>query len=243
MAPSWISTNKNIHAKDKPAELCAHQPQEETAARRPAASTSDLLRPSPNYRGTSGFSVSLTFLTLFLRKHTFLQRITQWKENRPSIFRPQFGKNLELFFFLIKAPHNLKFLYVLIIQFQNTTLIARGPHGKALSQQDSHRFLQERAARCPPPFFSAWVATRFLNPCTLLSFKGAIPGPFPFPSQQVVKGPMACKLPVARLGQPARGQAIGCGVPAGEITRQDKSLGLPRDLAAGSRLLGKTARV
>ena len=64
MAPSWISTNKNIHAKDKPAELCAHQPQEETASRQPAAFTSDLLRPSPNYRGTSGFSVSLTFLTL-----------------------------------------------------------------------------------------------------------------------------------------------------------------------------------
>ena len=64
MALSWISTNKNIHAKDKPAELYAHQPQEETASRQPAAFTSDLLRPSPNYRGTSGFSVSLTFLTL-----------------------------------------------------------------------------------------------------------------------------------------------------------------------------------
>ena len=97
MAPSWISTNKNIHAKDKPAELCAHWSQE-TASRRPAASTSDLLRPSPNYRGTSGFSVSLTFLTLFLKKHTFLHRMPQWKENRPSIFRPQFAKPLELCF-------------------------------------------------------------------------------------------------------------------------------------------------
>ena len=26
MALSWISTNKNIHAKDKAAELCAHLP-------------------------------------------------------------------------------------------------------------------------------------------------------------------------------------------------------------------------
>ena len=95
----------------------------------------------------------------------------QWKENRLTIFRPDLQKNLELvFFFLIKAPHNLKFLHVLIIQFQNTKLIAQGPHGKAPSQQDSHKFHLERAARCPPPFFSASVATRFLNPCTLLSF-------------------------------------------------------------------------
>ena len=172
MAPSWISTNKNIHAKDKPAELCAHQPQEETASRQPAAFTSDLLRPSPNYRGTSGFSVSLTFLTLFFKKRTFLHRMPQWKENRPSIFRPQFAKNLELgcIFFLIKAPHNLNFLHILIIQFQNTKLIAQGSHGKDPSQQDSHRFHHERAARCPPPFFSAWVATRCLTPCNLLNF-------------------------------------------------------------------------
>ena len=99
MALSWISTNKNIHAKDKSAELCAHQPQEETASRQPAAFAGDLLSPSPNYRDTSWFSVSLTFLTLFLKKHTFLYRMPQWKENRPSIFRPQFAKSLELFFF------------------------------------------------------------------------------------------------------------------------------------------------
>ena len=77
MAPSWISTNKNIHAKDKPAELCAPQPQEETASLQPAAFTIDLLKPSPNYRGTSGLSVSLTFLTLFFKKkkkaHFFIE--------------------------------------------------------------------------------------------------------------------------------------------------------------------------
>ena len=40
----------------------------ETASLQPAAFTSDLLKPSPNYRGTSGLSVSLTFLTLFFKK-------------------------------------------------------------------------------------------------------------------------------------------------------------------------------
>ena len=56
----------------------------------------------------------------------------QWKENRLTIFRPDLRKNLELvFFFLIKAPHNLKILHVLIIQFQDTKLIVQCPHGKA----------------------------------------------------------------------------------------------------------------
>ena len=32
------------------------------------------------------------------------------------------------------------------------------------------------------------------------------------------------------------------GVPAGEITRQDKSLGLPEDLSGGTRLHGETTR-
>ena len=40
----------------------------ETVSLQPAAFTSDLLKPSPNYRGTSGLSVSLTFLTLFFKK-------------------------------------------------------------------------------------------------------------------------------------------------------------------------------
>ena len=85
-------------------------------------------------------------------------------ESRPSNFRPQFAKNLELgflFLFLIKEPHNLKILHVLIIQFQNTKLITWDPHAKAPSQQYSHRFHNERAAMCPPPFFSALAATRF----------------------------------------------------------------------------------
>ena len=72
---------------------------QETVSLPPAAFTSDLLKPSPNYRGTSGLSVSLTFLTLFFKKkkkkkqtHTLPHRMPQWKENRPSIFRPQFAK-------------------------------------------------------------------------------------------------------------------------------------------------------
>ena len=43
---------KNIHAKDKPAQPICPTPQQ-------AAFPSDLLRPSPNYRGTSGFPASL----------------------------------------------------------------------------------------------------------------------------------------------------------------------------------------
>ena len=34
---------------------------------------------------------------------------------------------------------------------------------KRPTQQDSHRFCHERAARCPPPFFAAWAATRGLK--------------------------------------------------------------------------------
>ena len=62
MAPSWVSTHKNIHAKDKPAQPICPPPAQ------PAAFPSDLLRPSPNYRGTSGFPVSLIFHSLFLKK-------------------------------------------------------------------------------------------------------------------------------------------------------------------------------
>ena len=61
MAPSWVSTHKNMNAKDKTAQpICPPSPQ-------PAAFPSDLLRPSPKYRGTSGFPVSLTSNT-FLKK-------------------------------------------------------------------------------------------------------------------------------------------------------------------------------
>ena len=31
---------------------------------------------------------------------------------------------------------------------------------KRPTQLDNHRFCHERAARCPPPFFAAWAATR-----------------------------------------------------------------------------------
>ena len=110
MAPSLISTNKNIHAKDKPAELCNHQPQEETASLQPAAFTSDLLKPSPNYRGTSGLSVSLTFLTLFFKKKNthFLIECHSGRKIGLQFLDLNLLKKLGAFFFLIKAPHNLK---------------------------------------------------------------------------------------------------------------------------------------
>ena len=78
--------------------------------------------------------------------------------------------SLVFFFFLIKPPHNLKFLHALIIQFQHTKLLFHRVPMKSPTQLDSHRFCHERAARCPPPFFAAWAATRVWNPCTLLSF-------------------------------------------------------------------------
>ena len=170
MAPSWVSTHKNMHAKDKPAQpICPPPPQ-------PAAFPSDLLRPSPKYRGTSGFPVSLTSNTFLKKKKscTLLDRMPQCKEYSPSIFKPPFAKHLELgfvlFCFLITPPHNLKLLHVLIIQFQNTKLLLHRVLMKRPTQLDNHRFCHERAARCPPPFFAAWAATRVWNPCTLLSF-------------------------------------------------------------------------
>ena len=102
MAPSWISTNKNIHAKDKPAELCAPQPQEETASLQPAAFTIDLLKPSPNYKGTSGLSVSLTFLTLFFKKKTHTHFLIECHSGRKiglQFLDLNLQKDLELFFF------------------------------------------------------------------------------------------------------------------------------------------------
>ena len=69
MAPSWVSTHKNIHAKDKPAQPICPPPAQ------PAAFPSDLLRPSPKYRGTSGFPVSLT-------SNTFLKK----KKKNPALF-------------------------------------------------------------------------------------------------------------------------------------------------------------
>ena len=56
----------------------------------------------------------------------------------------------------------------------------------------------------------------------------------PFPITAGGQGPAGLQSGRSRAG-PA-GQSKGYEVPAGEITRQDKSLGLP----AGTRLLGKT---
>ena len=88
----------------------------------------------------------------------------QCKENRPSILKPPCAKHLGLgsvlFCFLITTPHNLNFLQFLIIQYQNTKLLLHKVPMKRPTHQDSHRFCHERAARCPPPFFAAWAATR-----------------------------------------------------------------------------------
>ena len=68
MAPSWVSTHKNIHAKDKPAQPICRPPAQ------PEAFPSDLLRPSPKYRGTSGFPVSSWLGCAY----ALLERESQW---------------------------------------------------------------------------------------------------------------------------------------------------------------------
>ena len=153
-----------------------------SASPQPAAFPSDLLRPLPNYRGTSGFPVSLIFQTLFLKKKKKEKKKTKKKHahffiechsGRKTGLEP-FDFNFQkiwslVVFFLIKPPHNLKFLHVVIIQFQNTKLLLHRVPMERPPQQDNHRFCHESAARCPPSF-SAWAATGFLSPCTLLSF-------------------------------------------------------------------------
>ena len=117
----------------------------ETVSLQPAAFTSDLLKPSPNYRGTSGLSVSLTFLTLFFKKKkkkpTFLRTMPQWKEHRPSILRPKFAKNLELGFLFCLVLFCLNQTTTSFKSFtrsnysvpKHQTCTAHGPHGKAPS--------------------------------------------------------------------------------------------------------------
>ena len=65
-------------------------------------------------------------------------------------------------------------------------------------------------------------------------FLGCNSWTLPFPIPAGGKGPTGLQSARSRAG-PA-GQSKGYEVPAGETTRQDKSLGLP----AGTRLLGKT---
>src|SRR5574337_790088 len=107
MAPRWIST-KNIHAKDKPAQLCAHLPP-------PPNTTSSISKWPPKafakLQGHLWASCFPHFSESFLKKkknkkkikkkkktRTFLPTMPQWKEYRPSILRPKFAKNLELGF-------------------------------------------------------------------------------------------------------------------------------------------------
>src|SRR5574337_208876 len=110
----------------------------------PAAFPSDLLRPSPNYRGTFGLLVFLIFRNLFKKKkktRTFLRTMPQWKEHRPSILRPKFAKNLELGFLFCLVLFCLNQTTTSFKSFtrsnysvpKHQTCTAHGPHGKAPS--------------------------------------------------------------------------------------------------------------
>ena len=157
MAPELDFHKQEHPCKGQACRALCHQPQEETDSRQPAAFTTDLLRSSPNYRGTSGFSVSLSFQTLLLKKKKNAHFFIECHSGRKSGLQFLDLNLQKLWNFLIKAPHNLKVLHILIIQFQNTTLIAQGPHEKAPSQQDSHRFPHEgQQGALLPSFLPGW---------------------------------------------------------------------------------------
>ena len=112
------------------------------------------------FRGANRQLLTRTFDYLIGCGHGIAQRVTV-REAHDVIRR--IGKNLqriEVTLHGITPPHNLNWLQVLIIQFQNTKLLLHKVPLKRPTQQDSHRFGHERAARCPPPFFAAWAATR-----------------------------------------------------------------------------------
>ena len=120
-------------------------------------------------------------------------------------------------FFLIK---NLikKFYTFYLFSSKTPHLLHRVLMERPPSQQDSHRFHRERAARCPPPFFSAWVATRFLNPhqvvggavCPVSGGRGggplASPGTSGRRSTSARPGPQASRAGSAEARRRPRGE-------------------------------------
>lgn len=151
MAPRWIST-KNIHAKDKPAQLCAHLPP-------PPLTASSISKWPPKafakLQGHLWASCFPHFSESFLKKkknkkqikkkkkkpRTFLRTMPQWKEHRPSILRPKFAKNLELGFLFCLVLFCLNQTTTSFKSFtrsnysvpKHQTCTAHGPHGKAPS--------------------------------------------------------------------------------------------------------------
>ena len=144
MAPRWIST-KNIHAKDKPAQLCAHLPP-------PPLTASSISKWPPKafakLQGHLWASCFPHFSESFLKKkkhkkqikkkkpRTFLRTMPQWKEHRPSILRPKFAKNLELGFLFCLNQTTTSFKIFTRSNYsvpKHQTCTAHGPHGKAPS--------------------------------------------------------------------------------------------------------------
>src|SRR5574337_1475648 len=82
MAPRWIST-KNIHAKDKPAQLCAHLPP-------PPLTASSISKWPPKafakLQGHLWASCFPHFSESFLKKKKYKKQIKKKKKKNPHIF-------------------------------------------------------------------------------------------------------------------------------------------------------------
>ena len=126
-ALNWISTKKSIPCKGQPCRgLCPSDTGRDwLQAPNSSAFTSDLPGPLANCRGTSGFSASSPFLTLFSKNAHFLECHSGRKIGLQFLDLNLQKTEVLGLFFLIKGPHNLEFLNVRIIQFQDTKLIAQ----------------------------------------------------------------------------------------------------------------------
>ena len=124
--------------------------------------------------------------------------------HHPLIFKPLKSLDFTVDFKSNIIKNLIKNFYMFYLFSSKTPhLLHRVPMERPPSQQDSHRFHHERAARCPSPFFSAWVATRFLNTHQLMGEGSA---PFRGDVGVVVwgqQGPLGGGLPVHGRGPQA----------------------------------------
>ena len=148
--------------------------------------------------------------------------------------------------FVFKGPHNLEFLNVLIIQFQDTKLIAESLSMERTLSAGQPLIPQWKSSKVPS---SLLLGNQGFNPCH------AKVQSIPFPFHQVAKGWQDCKGAGGRAGPAGqnggwRSQHVSapCRIipldfpQAKGDSNQSLSGSACRDLAGGSRLLGKTVR-